>query len=218
MEFKARNVYKNNEVVKQYDHLRFSSLKGRLTDWLEKTAIKRAIIKASLQPGATILDIPCGTGRVSCLLAGKNYYIVSSDISISMVNLSRTKIQKYNFKNKFNYVVSDATNLPFLGTTINMIVSLRLFGHVPPPIRADMVKDYSRVSKGYLVVAYYHRNCIQSFLRKKKRRNAKIPWYSVTFSEISNELEEAGLEILKCYPIFLGLSETIVVLAKKRPK
>jgi ubiquinone/menaquinone biosynthesis C-methylase UbiE len=217
MEFKARDRYKNNEVVKQYDQLRFFSLKGRLTDWLEKRAIKRAVIKAGLQPGAIILDIPCGTGRVSCLLAGNNYHIVSSDISVSMVNSSRTKIQRYNFKNKFDYTVSDAANLPFLDTTINVIVSLRLFGHVPPPIRADMVADFSRVSAGYLVVAYYHRNCLQSILRKKKRRDAKIPWYPVTFSEISNELKEAGLEILKCYPIFLGLSETIVVLAKKRP-
>lgn len=216
MEFKAREVYKNKEVVEKYDQMRFSSVKGRVTDWLEKWAVIKAILWARLKPGATILDIPCGTGRLSCYLAERNYRIIASDISFSMITVSRSKIQELKLRDTVDYAVVDAANLPFLNTALNVVVSLRLFGHAPPPIRVQMVKEFARVSQEYIIVAYYHKNCLQGFLRKQKRHAAKIPWYPVTFSEIAKELEEAGLEQIKSFPIFLAVSETIVILAKKK--
>lgn len=218
MEFKARERYKDQEVVKQYDQLRFSSLKGRVTDWLEKSAINKAIMTAGIPPGAIILDIPCGTGRLSVFLAARKYRIVASDISISMLQLSRNKIMSMNINHQVAYIAIDAAKLPFSTAVFDTVVSLRLFGHVPPLIRTNIVKEFAQVSKGYIVIAYYHKHCLQNILRKRNRTRAQIPWYPVTYAEIKHELEIAGLDKIKIYPMLFGISETIVVLAKKRTK
>jgi len=216
MEYKARERYQDKQIVQQYDEQRFRSLKGRLTDWLEKSAMIRAVRYANISPPAILLDIPCGTGRLSSELAQAQYRIIAGDISVSMLQMSRMKIRTVNSNFPMTYTVLDAVKLPFIPAIFDAVVSLRLFGHVPPPIRSQMIQEFARVSKHYLIIAYYHRNCLQGWLRIRKRKTTGIPWYPVSFAEIDRELEQAGLDRIKIFPMLLGISETVVVVARKK--
>lgn len=215
MEFKAREGYKKEAVADEYDSHRFVSLKGRVTDWLEKSCIERAFNKAGLKSGK-VLDIPCGTARLSLLLAEKGFEVTGADISEAMIKISRRKAADSG-KN-ISFQAEDAERLTFKDNCFDVVASLRLFGHVPPNIRANMLKEFKRVSKGYLVLAYYHSASIQ-FIKRKKTRAAKgIPWYPVTYAQARAEIQAAGLELVKIFPMMPGISETIIVLAKRADK
>ncbi|WP_161598789.1 class I SAM-dependent methyltransferase [Geobacter sulfurreducens] len=211
--FKANNAYKDVSVARNYDMRRFTTLKGRFTDWLEKRAINNALISSNAKFNSKVLDIPCGTGRLSIYLASQGYNVIGVDISDSMVEVSRIKANNHIFKDKLEFLVSDATSLPFEESSFDCVVSLRLFGHVPPDIRTKMLTEFSRVSRGPLILTYYHSGSLQCKLRKNMRQNMDIPWYPVTSMEIEKELKQIGYTIVRLNYMLKHISETVVVLA-----
>jgi len=213
--YRARDVYRTEEVVGAYDQRRFSSVKGKLTDKLEKRLIDKALEAASISSGARILDIPCGTGRLSIYLAHRGLEITGADISLLMVEKAKEKAKKINLAHKIQFEIAEAERLPHGDSAFDAIVSLRLLGHTPPEARVALLKEFARVSKNYLVLTFYSRNCLQGFLRKRRRRKAGGEWYPVSSRQMDKELEAAGLEKAKVFPLFAGVSETVVVLARK---
>lgn len=215
MKFKARELYKDETVVRSYDNARFTSIKGWLTDRLEKQTIDKAFTFAGFEMDAMILDVPCGTGRLSLHLAQKGFRVTGIDISAAMVGISQEKAESSDYSERLAFEVADAENLQFADNSFDTVVSLRLFGHVPPAIRANMLAEFKRICRGNFVLAYYHSKSFQCILRRKKRTKADIPWYPVTFDEIKKELEIARLTLVKIFPMALGFSETLVVLARR---
>ena len=70
--------------------------------------------------------------------------------------------------------------------------------------------------KRYLVLAYPHENCLQGFLRKRGRRKGGVEGYPVTFEQMERKLDTVGLRKVKCFPLLTRISETIIVLARKK--
>lgn len=61
-----KDQYLDQTVARDYDRERFSSPVGRTFDRLEKRALRAAMRRArSLSPASAVLDIPCGTGRIT---------------------------------------------------------------------------------------------------------------------------------------------------------
>ncbi|WP_281184337.1 class I SAM-dependent methyltransferase [Trichlorobacter lovleyi] len=214
-EFKAREGYRDKKIVINYDNFRFTSIKGRVTNLMELGSIERALQCINTPIGGRVLDIPCGTGRLSLHLASKGYCVTGADISEEMVNISTEKSAIIPHDIRPRFIVTEAERLGFPDNSFETVVSLRLFGHVPPSIRAIMLKEFSRVSSSYLVIAYYHASSIQCSLRKKTRAVRGVPWYPVTYKAIQGEIAGAGLELIKIRPLLIGVSETLVVIAKK---
>ncbi|MHB0976434.1 MAG: class I SAM-dependent methyltransferase [Candidatus Aquicultorales bacterium] len=214
-EFKAREGYLGTDIAAEYDRKRFRSLKGRSTDWLEKRAIVKAVRLAGCADGAEVLDLPCGTGRLSILFAEEGYRVTAGDISRAMLDIAEAKTASFDISERLDFQVMDAERLPFPDERFDAVVSLRLLGHVPPRIRMNMLKEFGRVSKGPVVVAYYHKHCLRGVLRKKERGLRGDPWYPASLKEMDEELVSLGFRPVKHLPLALGISETVVVLARK---
>jgi hypothetical protein len=86
---------------------------------------------------------------------------------------------------------------------------------LPPENRQNVLKELSRVSKSFVLVAYYHKYSIQGLLRKKMRTKKEIPWHPVDIKQIHKELEAANLKMLASNFLLPGISETVVILARK---
>ncbi len=170
IDYPARRAYQNKEVVWNYEKLRFSNFKGQIVDKMEKYLIMKAIKYAKIFPPATILDIPCGTGRLSIYLAQKGFNIRAIDTSQEMVNYTNKKTEILGLADKINATIGDAEALNYPDNTFDACISLRLFGHTPPEVRKTIIKELERVSKKYLILVYYHKNSLQNFLRRKKRK------------------------------------------------
>ena len=86
MDYKARSAYKDSKIVNEYDSKRFYSIRGKVINFLEKSAIEKAIKYIALPAASEILDLPCGTGRISIFLAEKGYKVMGGDISPEMID------------------------------------------------------------------------------------------------------------------------------------
>lgn len=215
-EFKAREGYRDKNIVSNYDKFRFTSIKGRITNAMELGSIEHALRSINIPTEGRLLDIPCGTGRLSLHLASKGYTVTGADISEEMVKISTEKCSSLPHDIQPRFVATEAERLDFADNSFYAVVSLRLFGHVPPNIRATMLKEFSRVSSSYLVIAYYHSSSIQFSLRRKTRASRSVPWYPVSYREIQKEITDAGLTLINIKPMLLGVSETLVVIAQKK--
>lgn len=216
MKYRAREVYQNRDTVRTYDIARFATFKGRLVDKREKYLIYRALRYAGVNPPAVILDVPCGTGRLSIYLAQKGFKVRGTDLSPEMIALTREKLKDQKLTEKIMVEVEDAESLSYPSNSFDAAVCLRLFGHTPPQVRKKILRELNRIIKRYLVLMYSHKNCLQGFLRKKSRSKKRIEWHPVTYKQIEEELDIAGLEKVKCFFLLPGISETVMVLAKKR--
>ena len=215
MSYKAKKVYKNQVIAVEYDRRRFRSLKGRFVDWREKSLIYKAIRLTGITPPSKILDIPCGTGRLSLFLAGKGFHVVGGDISQAMIEQGKQKLENSSIKQLVKFELGDGESLSFHDCSFDVVVSLRLFGHLPAKNRQNVLKELGRVSKSFVVVAYYLKNSIQGLLRKKMRAKKKTYWNPVGFRQIDEDLMISGLKMVARFPLLLGVSETIIVLAEK---
>lgn len=212
MTYRAKEHYRDSAVAASYDSERFTSRKGRFVDRRERSLISEAIVRSGARRGAMILDVPCGTGRLARALALAGYVVTGVDVSEPMLARAADRMSDLPATEKPSLVVGDAEALPFADAAFDVVVSLRLFGHLPPSARTRALRDFRRVSRGHVVVAYYQRGSVQGLLRR--RRRSGTPWHPVSLSELDAELREAGLRRVHRRFLLPVISETIVVLAK----
>jgi len=215
MSYQAKTVYKNEKVVKEYDQNRLFSVKGWLTDRLEKKLVYKAIKRANILPPSKLLDVPCGTGRLSLFLAKKGFYMTGVDISPAMISQSKAKTQLIQIKTHTEFMAGDAESLPFSDSSFEAAISLRLFGHLPTENRHNVLKELNRVSSSFVIVVYYHKNSLQTLRRKKMRARKGNFWNPVSLKQIDSELKAANLKCVAKFFLLPGISETVIVLAKK---
>ena len=213
MTYRAKKVYQDKSVVEHYDDERFKTLKGRLTNWLELRLIYKALRYAGVLPSARILDIPCGTGRLSFYLSKKGYLVTGGDISSEMIKYTNEHLRNNCLNDKSIAKIEDAEKLSFPDNSFDVSITLRLLGHTPPKNRLQILKELRRVSQKYLILVYYDKKSFRNILRKKQREG--IGWNPVTISEIDSELDKINLKRHKVYYLLRGFSETMLVIVKK---
>jgi ubiquinone/menaquinone biosynthesis C-methylase UbiE len=207
--YEAKGAYQKIGVAQHYDKLRFSNLLGQLVDRLEKDAILELIpnqVKTKL-----VIDIPCGTGRMTEMLANGDRYVVGVDVSKSMLLVAKSRLKG---NANVDLVLCDAEQLPFKDNVSNLILSVRLMGHVPPSVRAKIISEFSRVTKGCVIIAFYTPLSIMGIIKRIRRYAKKNLWFPVTHMRVRNEIKNSGLHIQKTrYPLSC-VAETYFILAE----
>lgn len=82
-------------------------------------------------PPATVLDIGCGTGTLSIVLAGLNYEVTGIDLSERMIAKTETKAKAAGYAIPFK--VMDAFNPDFSAQQFDVIVCRHLLWALPEP-------------------------------------------------------------------------------------
>ncbi|MEM2145597.1 MAG: class I SAM-dependent methyltransferase [Candidatus Jordarchaeaceae archaeon] len=174
-------------ISEKYDRLRLGSEKSKFIsilqlDWFVK----------NLKNNSILLEIGCGTGRVTQLLVKKSKFLIAVDASPAMIKINRCRLKN----SLVCYVVCDATYLPFRGNTFDNIVGARVFWHIPNFSKA--LRESSRALKigGVLLFDFpssqgpfslYTRLChvkndvLTLFARKSDIEKAFKPIYNISF-------------------------------------
>ncbi|HLQ30483.1 MAG TPA: methyltransferase domain-containing protein [Ktedonobacteraceae bacterium] len=97
----------------------------------------------ALQEGATILDVGCGTGHDAQDLAravGPRGRVVGIDCSETMLEVARARVADMQLP--VEYVLADATRLPFADASFDGCQASRVLGHLRQPNQAlaEMVR------------------------------------------------------------------------------
>ena len=209
--YQAKKAYLDKDTAKKYEQRRFSTPLGRFVNCREKRMVLDMLKKLSLARGR-ILDLPCGTGRVSQLLGERSFRVVGADISPNMIRKAQGKIE-----DGVELVVCDAERLPFKDGAFNCVVSLRFMGHIPPEVRTKILKEMRKVTSNWIIVFYYNPNSLMGIFRKVRNRlrGKREQWNPITPGKLKSELKAAGLNLVEMKPLLWKVAETYAVLGKK---
>jgi ubiquinone/menaquinone biosynthesis C-methylase UbiE len=216
MSYPAKKEYLKESVAGDYDRKRFTGWKGRLTHKREMAVMLKVLLRAGVRAPARILDIPCGTGRLSRCLALRGFKMTGLDISTRMIGRGRIGSEPFADRHNIVFSAGDGELLPFRNGEFEAILSLRLFGHTPPETRQRILRELSRVGRRYLVLAFYTKSSLKHYTRKMRRSRSGQEWNPVTVKEMRYELESSGLKLIRIAYLARWFSETMIVLCEKK--
>ena len=90
-----------------------------------------------------ILDVGCGTGRVTRLPKG---WVVGLDPSERMLDIARRRVPGARF------VRSVAPPVPFATGSFDLVLAAHLFSHLEPGVRPSFVAEAKRVARSLMIV------------------------------------------------------------------
>lgn len=211
----ASQLYKNETVAKEYDRVRFSSLAGRVFNNRERHIIRECF--KEFPPDTTILDLPCGTGRLASALLESGLHVHGADVSAEMLDVAKTRLANYG--EHFSTEVTDAFKA--IGSEPRFEASLcaRVLMHFPLETQIEFLRGVSSRTKSIVVINHSLNSPYQRFRRwlKKLLGHQQPARYPITNREISQLLSESGLSEIKRYRMNSLVSEAVYIVAKKTP-
>lgn len=102
-------------------------------------------------PGETVLDLPCGAGRLQPFLRQRGHSIVSADGSLAMLELARAASLPPG-----RCALADALAMPFADRAVDGVVMFRFLHHLPPDAARGAVAEACRVAARFVVVSFFH--------------------------------------------------------------
>jgi len=138
------NNYNSPEKIKKmFDEIapKYDFMNNIISFGLHKFIKKSAVNKLKLKNGAKVLDLCCGTGDISKLLADKKEVekVVGADFSITMLELAAAK----NSHEKIQYINADCLNLPFDDNSFDVVTIF--FGLRNIPDKNGAINEIYRV-------------------------------------------------------------------------
>ncbi|NIB98681.1 class I SAM-dependent methyltransferase [Halobacterium sp. R2-5] len=190
---KGQEWYQAAEVAEEYDEKRFSR-GGRLIDRREKRAVLEALGPVEDQ---RVLEIACGTGRFTVMLAERGADITGLDISGPMLQEGREKAQRAGVADTLEFMRGDAGRLPFPDDHFDTVFAMRFFHLADTP--AKFLTEMARVSKDRVFFDTFNRFSTRSLY------NWLLPMGSRLYgdSEVRRLVREAGLDLVNAEHDFL---------------
>jgi SAM-dependent methyltransferase len=182
---KGQEWYQTAEVAAEYDSKRFSD-GGRLIDDREKEAVLSAVGPIE---GKHVLEIACGTGRFTTMLAKRGADIVGLDISPAMLQEGRKKAHAAGVADHLEFMRGDAARLPFPDDYFETVIAMRFFHLADTP--ASFLAEMRRVAREQVVFDTFRRFSTRSIY------NWLLPMDSRLYArvEIEGLLDGAGLRL-----------------------
>lgn len=178
------------EIINYYDELapsyeadRFGGSYGRFIDHQERHVLSRWL------PAGEILELACGTGRLS------SFATVATDASCNSIAIASARRMNTRF------VACDAEQLPFPTGHFSAAFAFHLLMHLDPEAVSRVLAEMSRVLKpaGSVVLDILSP-------RRKRGRNAEHEWHAATalsLSQLAAMANKAGLHVRESRGILL---------------
>lgn len=147
---------------------------------------------------ATVLDVPCGGGRVSLFLAAEGYCVTAVDLSLPMLKIARANAAGSDLDVWVEH--GDVEALAYSDHSFDAVICFRLFHHFPnKSIRSRVVHELTRVSKRFVVLSYFSPHSYTSMQRTLKAAVTGISCdrYATPLSEIKCYFVAAGFRLVR---------------------
>ena len=144
----------------------------------------------------SVLDLPCGTGRLLEPLGRAGYRVVGGDVSAAMLEVGSGRSAPL--------VRATAAHLPFRDGAFDVALSVRFLFHVEPgPERTAILAELGRVASRLVVGEVRFRGTAKHLGRYLRSRVGLSRRYRPAPGtvEIERELADAGLSLLALRPV-----------------
>ncbi len=182
---KGQEWYQDDSVAQAYEDKRFSG-GGRLIDRREKGAVLDAIGPVD---DRQVLEIACGTGRFTVMLAERGADITGLDISEAMLTQGRQKAGRAGVADRIEFLRGDAGRLPFPDDHFDAVVAMRFFHLADDPV--SFLQELARVSSSTVFFDTFNDTSLRVLY------NWALPMGSRLYadSEVRRLVDEAGLSL-----------------------
>lgn len=215
--FDHNTDWKSRAVAEHYDERRFTSLGGRLYDRMEKHAVASCLKAAQkLSPVNTLLDLACGTGRMSEFLAASGFQLTCGDISDEMLGVAKKRLASAGFGDVV-FLKLDIYQTGQAPEAFDCVSAFRLFQHLTSEQRAEALREMARVSRRFVIVNVMYTSAYYGAVRNLRLALGRYTTrYTSTQSEIDRELNYAGLRVVESVFTQPGFNGNRVLLMEKR--
>ena len=211
-----KRYYQDVAIAEAYDRDRFSGIVGGTFDGLEQQAIDAVLTRVRRSICApSVLDVPCGTGRITELLLDSGLSVTGGDISTAMLAVAERKCARFGSRARWRQL--DLDRLEAHADAFDLVTCIRLFHHLDSSARGRTLQELARVARRFVMVNVAYSSPLYRLRRRAKRALGQdVSRTSSTWAEILAESEAAGLRVEAFRFVCPLLSEDLVVLFRKR--
>ena len=215
--FDHSKAWQSQSVVGRYDEKRFTSWGGRAFDSMEKRSISALLNKAiSNDRIQSVLELACGTGRISELLAGRGFELTCGDISEEMLDAARQRLRAHSGA-EVRFTTLDIYDLGQYESHFDCVCCFRLFQHLTTEERSRALREMAKATKQYVLVNVMYTSSYYGLLRKvRKVLGRYITRYTSSDEEITRELEFAGLRKVAQKLSQPGFNGNLILLLERK--
>ncbi|NOY75719.1 MAG: methyltransferase domain-containing protein [Kiritimatiellaeota bacterium] len=198
---------------------------GNAHDDRERGAIRQAL--DYLKPCSKVLDLPCGTGRLTNLLLEAGHEVRGADVSNGMVRLARKNFEKRHKQAAENatahnvqFNVVDVMDTPYQNGEFDAVVCNRLFHHfIESETRVAALTELRRITSEAVIVSFFNSKSFDACWRRvrnwmrMRRPKDRLP---ISLKQFESELNSAGLRIVARIPARPFISQQFYIVARPR--
>ena len=164
------------------------------------------------KPGATVLDLPCGTGRFSELTHECGHRLIRADRSTAMLIQARGHGPN---EHVLGNLCCDLASPPFRDAGVDIMILWRIFHHLRSwDDRRVVLQQAARAAGKYLIMSYYDRTCLtywsQRLIQSTFGTRPKLGG-AIRTCELLDLAREIGLEPVEVrhYRRFISLNSAV---------
>lgn len=152
----------------------------------------------------TILDLPCGGGRLSPQIAPHTDLLIEADIAEGQVLYGSRNV---SLPTPQIWMTASAFHIPFSDASIDAVVSCRLCHHLPTADERDrLVCELLRVAKKFVIMTFFDHYSPKNILRQVRRPfNHLPPKMTMTINRVRELAQQNGARLVE-YPCLAWLS------------
>jgi ubiquinone/menaquinone biosynthesis C-methylase UbiE len=179
----------------------------------EKACILECV--SHIPAGGKILDIPCGTARMTKLLVERGYRVTGADISDAMLARAIENYATYQSERNGNapavrFAVQDVLSTNFANDEFDGICCIRLFHHfAEADIRRRALCELRRICRGPIIVSFLNSFALDRFaywIKALIKRRSPLHQLPIAFNTFAADVAASGLHIDRHVAAHWGIS------------
>jgi SAM-dependent methyltransferase len=171
----------------------------------EQRALRRLI--ELIPPQSRVLDLPCGTGRVSRLILEAGHQLIGGDSAACMLAEAEQQLCREFPQAEFRVMQAARTGLP--DRSVDAVMCNRLFHHfAEPDVRIAVLRELARVSRGPVIVSFSNSFAADVVWQRASRRvrgQALRHYFPISMRQFQSEFAAAGLSVVTTRAVLWGL-------------
>ncbi|MDX1498806.1 MAG: class I SAM-dependent methyltransferase [Woeseiaceae bacterium] len=143
----------------------------------------------------TLLDIPCGGGRLSEAIASATTTLIEADTGLGQLLYAR---EQSPVRSSRLWMTASAFHIPFADESIDAVVCIRLCHHLPTQAeREHLLAELLRVARRYVVMTFFDYHSPKNLLRRLRAPfNNKPPKLTMTRQRVAEVAAAHGAKLV----------------------